>query len=60
MIYDNWIKRFGFNTAIKIAKSIAVYDINDLHGSNVVFDDSGVIKLADFAGYSECDHWYEV
>ena len=60
MIYDNWIKRFGFNTAIKIAKSIAVYDINDLHGSNVVFDDSGLIKLADFAGYSECDHWYEV
>ena len=45
MIYNNWIKRFGFDTAIRIAKSIAVYDINDLHGSNVVFDDSGVIKL---------------
>lgn len=57
IIYDNWIKRYGFETAKEILQSISDEDIHDLHGGNIAYDKSGVIKLSDFGGYDDNEHW---
>lgn len=57
-IYLNWIKRFGFDKTYEIAKAIDIQDLTDLHSSNVVIDNTGLVRISDYGGYDECDHWH--
>lgn len=58
LIYDKWIKRFGFSTSVKIAKELQFY--SDLHNGNIAFMKDGSIKICDYAGYNHDSHWDSV
>lgn len=54
-IYEKWLKRFGYNTTMKIAEELC--ELSDLHNGNMAVMRDGIVKICDYAGYNHSYHW---